>query len=142
MVKIDKYLFFATFTPDTECGYTITFYDLPGCISEADYMEEGLKNAEEVLGLFLWSMEDDGDEIPAPTKPEDIALEKGEFLVPISVYMPLIREELNNKELKTLIKDLIIAVLKLIFSIMAVIIEIIILVIFIKKLYVILKGVF
>lgn len=97
---MDKYLFFATFTPCEEGGYTITFIDLPGCISECDDVEEGMRNAKEVLELHLWGMEEDDDTIPAASKPEQIKLEAGEFIVPVCVYMPPVREEMNNKAVK------------------------------------------
>lgn len=97
---MDKYLFFATFTPCEEGGYTITFVDLPGCISECDDIEEGMRNAKEALELQLWGMEEDDDSIPKASKPECIKLEVGEFVVPISVYMAPVREEMNNKAVK------------------------------------------
>ncbi|MCC0660368.1 type II toxin-antitoxin system HicB family antitoxin [Clostridioides sp. ZZV14-6044] len=94
---MDKYLFFAKFTVAEEGGYCISFPELEGCFSECDTIEEGMKNAKEVLELFLWGLEEDEEDIPNSMKPEDIELEKGEFLIPISVYMPIVREEMNNK---------------------------------------------
>lgn len=97
---MDKYLYFAVFTPCEEGGYTITFPDLPGCISECDDIEEGMENAKEALELHLFGMEEDGDEIPVRTEPKYIKLEHGEFVVPIRVYMESVREEMNNKAVK------------------------------------------
>ncbi|WP_024621110.1 type II toxin-antitoxin system HicB family antitoxin [Metaclostridioides mangenotii] len=97
---MDKYLFFATFSPAEEGGYTITYYDVPGCISECDNIEDGLKYAKEALELHLWGLEDDGDIIPTPSKPDAIEIEQGEFLVPIIVFMDSVREELSNKLVK------------------------------------------
>ncbi|NRT32459.1 putative RNase H-like HicB family nuclease [Clostridium beijerinckii] len=97
---MDKYLYFATFTPCEEGGYTITFIDLEGCITECDDIEEGMRNAKEALELHLFGMEDDGDEIPKTTEPQNIKLNKGQFLVPIKVYMKPVREEMNNKAVK------------------------------------------
>ncbi|MCC0638481.1 MULTISPECIES: type II toxin-antitoxin system HicB family antitoxin [unclassified Clostridioides] len=94
---MDKYLFFAKFTVAEEGGYCISFPELEGCFSECDTIEEGMKNAKEVLELFLWGLEEDEEDIPNSMKPEHIELEKGEFLIPISVYMPIVREEMNNK---------------------------------------------
>lgn len=94
---MDKYLFFAKFTVAEEGGYCISFPELEGCFSECDTIEEGMKNAKEVLELFLWGLEEDEEDVPNSMKPEDIELEKGEFLIPISVYMPIVREEMNNK---------------------------------------------
>jgi predicted RNase H-like HicB family nuclease len=74
---LDKYLYFAIFTPCEEGGYTITFNDLKGCITECDDIDEGIINAQEVLELHLFGMEEDNDIIPNPSKPEDIDLNKG-----------------------------------------------------------------
>ena len=94
---MDKYVFFAVFTPSEEGGHTITFPDLPGCITEGDDIEEEMRNAKEALGLHLFVMEEDKEEIPNPSKGENIELEKGQFLVPIVVYMKNIRKDLDNK---------------------------------------------
>lgn len=97
---MDKYLFFALFTECEEGGYTITFPDLEGCITECDSIEEGMNNAKEALELHLFGMEEDGDIIPSAMDPKEIEVKKGEFIVPISVYMPPVREEMNNKAVK------------------------------------------
>lgn len=97
---MDKYLYFAVFTSCEEGGYTITFPDLDGCITECDDVEGGIKNSTEALELHLFGMEEDGDNIPAPSDPKDINLSKGEFIVPIKVYMAPVREEMNNKAVK------------------------------------------
>lgn len=56
-------------------GYSVFFPDLPGCTSAGDIIEEAARNAEEALGLHLRGMIEDGDEIPAPTRPEAIELD-------------------------------------------------------------------
>ena len=56
----DRYTFIALFTFEDD-GISIEFPDLPGCLSCADTQEEALYNAQEVLGLYLVGMEDDGE---------------------------------------------------------------------------------
>ncbi len=97
---MNKYLYFAKFTPCEEGGYTITFPDLEGCITECDDIEEGMQNAKEALELHLFGMEEDKEKIPKPRDPQNIELNKNEFLVPIKVYMEAIRDEMNNKAVK------------------------------------------
>ena len=58
---MDKYVFPAVFDPAEEGGYTVTFPDQPGCITEGDTMEEAYQMPKECLTIHLWSMEDDGD---------------------------------------------------------------------------------
>lgn len=59
-----------------------------------------MRNAKEVLELHLWGMEEDDDIIPSASKPEEIKLETGEFILPVCVYMAPVREEMNNKAVK------------------------------------------
>jgi len=62
-----KLTYLAVFEP-TKTGYSIYFPDFPGCISCAEGYGEAQKQAEEVLGLHIYGMEKDGDEIPVPSK--------------------------------------------------------------------------
>ncbi|WP_341349679.1 type II toxin-antitoxin system HicB family antitoxin [Clostridium hydrogeniformans] len=99
MFTIDKYIFPARFVT-VDNGYSIDFPDLPGCISWGDTLENSLKMSKEALELHLWGMEDDNEEIPNPSLPQNIEVEKGEFIVPIEVYMPPVRDEMRNKAVK------------------------------------------
>lgn len=48
-------------------GISISFPDLPGCFSCASSDEEAIKMAKDALGLHLYSIEEDSEEIPDPT---------------------------------------------------------------------------
>jgi len=101
---MDKRIYFAVFEPDDESeGYTVTFPDLPGCITEGDSFEEAAANAREALELHLWGMEQDGDEIPTPSKPESITTPPGAFLVPIEAWMDLVRNEMAQQSVNTMV---------------------------------------
>ncbi len=45
--------------PSDEGGYTVYVPSLPGCISEAETVEEALKNIREAIELYLEPAEDD-----------------------------------------------------------------------------------
>ncbi|MFW5437103.1 type II toxin-antitoxin system HicB family antitoxin [Paenibacillus apiarius] len=94
-----KYIYPAVFSPGEpdEGGYTVTFPDLPGCISEGDTIEEALHMAKDALGGHLYLMEDDHDNIPQPSKPDSIQLEAGEFVSLIQVNTDFVRERIRNK---------------------------------------------
>jgi len=62
-----KFTYLAVFEP-TEKGYSVYFPDLPGCVSCGEDFEDAQKNAAEALGLHIYGMEKDGDEIPTPSK--------------------------------------------------------------------------
>ncbi len=97
----DRYAFVALFTYE-EDGISIEFPDLPGCYpcAERDDTESAIKNAKEALGLHLWGMEQDREEIPAPTSITNLILPKDAVPVLIDVFMPPIRERINSKFVK------------------------------------------
>lgn len=97
----DRYSYVAIFSYDPD-GICIDFPDLPGCCPCADPgdTDMALKNAKEALGLHIWGMEQDGDEIPAPTPITEVALGKGQVPVLIDVFMPPVRERVNNRFVK------------------------------------------
>ena len=95
----DSYRFIAVFH-FADDGISISFPNLPGCIPCADTEDEALKNAREALGLHLWGMEQDGEPIPSPASLKDIKLDDGDVPAVIEVYMPPIREKLNNRSVK------------------------------------------
>ncbi len=81
-------------------GISISFPDLPGCLSQADYTEEALKNSEEVLGLWMYNMEDENEPIPAPTPIEHIDCLPNEKVFLIKTWMPLVRTQIENQSVK------------------------------------------
>ncbi|MFD2692381.1 type II toxin-antitoxin system HicB family antitoxin [Sporolactobacillus shoreicorticis] len=55
-----KYIYPAVFDPkiDGSKGYTITFPDLPGCISEGTDIQNALYMARDVLEGFMYILEE------------------------------------------------------------------------------------
>jgi predicted RNase H-like HicB family nuclease len=92
----NRYSFIATFHYADD-GISISFQDLPGCLPCASTTDEALKNAKEALGLHIWGMEQDEEEIPEPTQLKDIQLGEGDLPVLVEVFMPTIRDKVNNK---------------------------------------------
>jgi len=97
----DRYSYVAIFKYE-EDGIAIEFPDLPGCFpcADKDDTEGALKNAKEALGLHIWGMEQDGEELPVASAITDISLEKNQIPVLIDVFMPPIRERINSKFVK------------------------------------------
>lgn len=79
-----RYRYKAIFDYDKD-GITVTFPDLPGCITCGNKEEEALKNAKECMALHLFGMEEDNDLIPEPTKIE--ALDKNQKVFDIEILM-------------------------------------------------------
>lgn len=97
----DRYYFPAIFTEE-ERGVSIVFPDLPGCLPCADTLEEGIRSAKEALGLHLYGMEEDREEIPQPSALDTISVPDGSALCIIDVYMPMFRENMKRSVKKTL----------------------------------------
>ena len=95
----DSYEYVAIFNY-AEDGISISFPDLPGCLSCADTTKEAIKNAEEVLGLVLYDMEEENQDIPNPTPLENVKCLENERAVLISVWMPLVRNEIEEQSVK------------------------------------------
>jgi antitoxin HicB len=57
-------------TPEVEDGgYSVSVPALPGCFSQGDSLEDALAQIREAIGLHLWSLQQDGDPIPANVDP-------------------------------------------------------------------------
>lgn len=97
----DRYLFPAVFeTCDDTIG--VYFPDLPGCVSGGDNETHAVSMAKEALSLHLYSMEEDGEDIPEPSAVRDIQkdLEPHEYVVMLEVWMPPFRNKIANKAVK------------------------------------------
>ena len=52
-----KYVYPAVFHAEPEGGYTISFPDIEGCLSQGETIQECCEMAEDALTLMLWDME-------------------------------------------------------------------------------------
>ncbi len=95
----DIYRFIAVVSFDDD-GISINFPDLKGCFTCANTEDEIYKMAKEVLGLHLWGMEQDNEPIPNPSALKDIRLAKNETTILVEIFMPSIRDKINNKTIK------------------------------------------
>lgn len=60
-----------------EKGYTVTFPDLPGCVTQGDSLEEAFEMAEDAAcGWILTTIEDDED-VPSPSLINRLDVEEG-----------------------------------------------------------------
>jgi len=95
-----RYVYVAKFLYEDNGTISVFFPDLPGCYSAAETLEEAIRNAKEAMGLHLYCMEKDGEEIPAPSSLRDIKLEKNEAAHVIDIFMPPMRERIKNRFVK------------------------------------------
>lgn len=92
----DRYIFPAVFDYDKD-GISITFPDLPGCISCGKTDEEALSMAKDALGGHLFCLEEENYNIPEPTSALKIKHADNQVIVLIDIWMPPVRESINNK---------------------------------------------
>lgn len=79
-----------------EDGFWVEFPDLIGCNTCGQTLEETMEMAQEALGLYLVSMVEDGQILPAPTPVKDI--ETDGIVSYVSVDMNKYRR--NNRAVK------------------------------------------
>ena len=81
-------------------GIAIEFPDLPGALSCARNTDEGMQNARECLGLHLFGMERDGDEIPKPSDIDALKPDDDGVIIFVEVFMPSVRDREKIRCLK------------------------------------------
>lgn len=77
---MEKRIYPAIFHPEDDGGYSLHFPDLPGCISEGDTLPEALEMAQDALGIYLYSLQQEKETFPEASKPESMATDKGDFI--------------------------------------------------------------
>ena len=86
MKKIDRYFYPAVFTYEPGQEIAVVFPDL-NCATSGTNDDDAV----------LFGMEEDGEEIPAPTPLSEVKMETNERVVLIDVYMPSIRQAQVNR---------------------------------------------
>ena len=76
---MNKYYYPAVFQQEDE-GFSVWAYDVPGCISQGNTLEEAVENIKDAFGLFVEEEKEDGVKIPKASNPADIPLEDGQFV--------------------------------------------------------------
>ncbi len=74
-----EYVFPAVFHSNDDGSYTVTFPDLPGCISEGKSLGNAISMAEAALKQWIEYLSDKNEQIPAPRSIDRIAVESREF---------------------------------------------------------------
>ncbi len=89
---MSSYVYPAIFHHNENDGsYTVTFPDLPGCITEGKSLDEALYMAQSAMSVWLEYSMDHQEDIPAPSALKDVHPETGEFV-------NLIRGELRSSK--------------------------------------------
>lgn len=97
---INRLYYPAVFSTKRNKGFDIRFPDLPECTDSCVDMESGYSQAFKKLGASLVEMEEAGEEIPKPSLPQDISLQRGEFVVVIEFNMLEYKKRTRSKAVK------------------------------------------
>lgn len=96
-----KYTYLALFEADKDNGgYTISFPDFQGAISEAETLSEAIYNAREVLEIYTIMFEDEGKTFPKPSSFKALAgclLSDDDIIQAITVDSDLVRERERSR---------------------------------------------
>lgn len=98
-MKKDKYIYPAVFSFDDD-GISVEFPDLPGCLTCGNNEDDALRMAKDALGLHLYGMERDNDDIPTTSCLSEIKTESNQAVILVDVWMPVIRDEIENRAIK------------------------------------------
>lgn len=94
--KVDRYFYPAVFGYEDGEEISVVFPDLDVATS-GENEDEALLSARELLGCVMFGLEEDGEEIPAPTALSALEVTSQERAVLVDVYMPSVRMAQNNK---------------------------------------------
>lgn len=86
---MSEYVYPALFHPNDDDTYTITYPDLPGCISEGKTIGNAMYMAQSALTQWVEYLIDKGQAIPSASSLRDIRTEGNEFVT-------LIRSEVKD----------------------------------------------
>lgn len=91
MKKTERYFYPAIFTFEPGKEIAVVFPDLDCATSGNDDDDDAFLSARELLGCFLYGLEEDEEYIPDPTPLLQVEVHENERAVLIDVYMPSIR---------------------------------------------------
>jgi predicted RNase H-like HicB family nuclease len=88
---------------ERDSEYGVSFPDFPGCITAGRTLEEASQMASEALALHIEGMIEDGEEVPEPSKLDDIAKDAAKhgaiaFMVNVDAPDATVRVNITARE--------------------------------------------
>lgn len=74
-----EYVYPAVFAANDDGSYTITYPDLPGCISEGKSLENALEMAQSALTQWIGYLNEKKQTLPKPTPIKKVSVDETEF---------------------------------------------------------------
>ena len=78
---MDKLYYPATMHPEEDGGYSVWLNDISGCVSQGETLAEAVESIKDALGLYYEDAAEGNSVLPAPSAPNSVELEPGEFVV-------------------------------------------------------------
>ncbi|MCL2434332.1 MAG: type II toxin-antitoxin system HicB family antitoxin [Clostridia bacterium] len=96
-----SYVYPAIFEPDEDTGgYCVFFPDLENIFTQGDTLVQAMEMAQDALCLMLYDMEKKGVDIPAASKPCDIAAKSGSIINLVSCNTRFYKNYFEGKSVK------------------------------------------
>ena len=83
-----------------DTGYSVWVPDLEGCVSQGETIGESTENISDAIGLTLETLADHNVDIPAPSSPETISVQKNQFVSIIAFDPAEYEEKYSTKAVK------------------------------------------
>ena len=96
MKKVERYFYPDIYTYEPEQEIAVVFPDL-NCATSGINEDDALLSARELLGCVLNGLEEDGEDIPAPTPLSEVQLRPNQRVILVDVYMPSVRMAQINR---------------------------------------------
>ena len=85
------YMYPAVFQPDGEM-WTVTFPDIKNAFTSANTLEENIIDARALLEDCIYFRELQNDEIPSPSRANDVDVPSGGFVQRVAAFMEPVRD--------------------------------------------------
>jgi predicted RNase H-like HicB family nuclease len=100
-VKKVEFIYPAKFDAAEEGGYTVTFPDFCGAVTEGDDLKQALDMAEDCLGGLLVAYEEDNKKLPVPSALTDFSAPSNKkFVNLIKVDLTEYKRKINGKPVR------------------------------------------
>ena len=75
-----EYVYPAVFRSNSDGSYTVTYPDLPGCISEGKSLAYAIHMSQTALSQWIEYLSDKNESIPDASDPKGVVLDENEFV--------------------------------------------------------------
>jgi predicted RNase H-like HicB family nuclease len=97
---MDQLFYPAVFQPEEEGGFSVFFPDIDGCNTQGETTQESYRMAFDALGIVLSSMERENITLPTASAPQDVKLEKSQYVVVIEFNMAEYKKRMGSHAVK------------------------------------------